>query len=166
MSAYPPDAPLASDDIEDIDGIDEAPPVNRMVIAIMALIGLLISVYTLMFKLGMVGSFACGTGACEFVQLSPFATQLGIPVPVWGLAGYGLMLVLAVLGLNAFMHDRRIALLLLLGGIGGMAFSAYLSYLEAYRIHAWCRWCLGSAAVATVMFIASLFEVRRLRRGL
>ncbi|MEO5510624.1 MAG: vitamin K epoxide reductase family protein [Longimicrobiales bacterium] len=149
----------------DTDYIDEeAAPVNRMVIAIMALVGLMISVYTLLFKLGVVGTFACGSGACEFVQLSPFATQLGIPVPVWGLAGYGVMLVVAVLGLNAFLHRRWVAMTLLAGGIGGFLFSAYLSYLEAYRIHAWCRWCLGSAAVATIMFLASLPEFRRIRQ--
>jgi uncharacterized membrane protein len=147
------------------DYVEEQPaPVNRMVIAIMALIGLLISVYTLLFKLGVVGTFACGSGACEFVQLSPFATQLGIPVPVWGVAGYGVMLVVAVLGINAFINQRWVAVTLLAGGIGGFLFTAYLSYLEAYRIHAWCRWCLGSAAVATIMFLASLPELKRIRQ--
>jgi uncharacterized membrane protein len=139
------------------------PETSRMVVAVAALIGLLIAIYTLMFKLGLVGSLACGTGGCETVQTSPWATQLGIPVPVWGVAGYGAMLVIALLGLQAKAHARWVPVLLLLGGTFGLIFSGYLTYLEAYRIGAWCRWCLVSAAVATVMFLAVLPELRRLR---
>jgi uncharacterized membrane protein len=147
-----------------IENEEEAPAVNRMIIAVAALVGVLIAAYTLMFKLGLVGTLACGTGGCETVQTSPWATQFGIPVPVLGLVGYGAMLVLAILGLQAFARARWVAALLLAGGVIAFAFSAYLTYLEAYRIHAWCRWCLGSAAAAVIMFLAVLPEVGRLRR--
>ena len=144
-------------------GMVAAPPLNRMVIAVAAMVGLLIAIYTLMFKLGLVGSLACGTGGCETVQTSPWATQLGVPVPVWGVVGYGVMLLVAVLGLQLFAHARWVAVLLFGGGVFGFAFSAYLTYLEAYTINAWCRWCIASAAVATVLFLAALPELKRMR---
>ncbi len=141
-----------------------APPVSRMVVATMALLGLLIAVYTLMFKLGLVGTLACGTGGCETVQTSPWATQLGVPVPVWGVIGYGAMLVVAMLSLQAFAEAKWVSMMLLAGGTIAFGFSLYLSYLEANVINAWCRWCIGSAVVATIMFLAVLPEIGRLRK--
>jgi uncharacterized membrane protein len=121
----------------------------------------MISVYTLMFKLGKIGTLACGTGACEIVQLSKWATQLGVPVPVWGVVGYGAMLVLALLSLQPrFAVNRTISMLMLGGATFALVFTIYLSYLEGNVIHAWCRWCLASAANVAVMFIATLRERR------
>lgn len=146
--------------------IDTAPaaPVNRMVIAVVALIGLLISVYTLMYHLGLIGTMLCGTGGCETVQNSPWARFLGVPVPVLGLLGYGALLVTAMLGIQpAFIADRRISMVLALASLIGFGFSLYLSYLEAFVIHAWCRWCLASAALTVVLLLAALPEFARMR---
>jgi uncharacterized membrane protein len=157
------DAPEYIGDDEYAD--EPAPPLNRMVIAVMALIGLMIALYTLLWKLGVLGGpMACGTGECETVQLSQYATQFGIPVPVYGVVGYGGMLLIALLGLQSHIESRWVPRLLLAGGLFAFVFTLYLSYLEAYRIHAWCRWCLASAAVVTVMFAATLPELKRLRQ--
>ncbi len=145
---------------------EDAAPVNRMVIAFAALIGILISAYTLMFKLGMVGDSFCSTGGCETVQLSPWATQLGIPVPAWGLAGYGAMLIIALMGVQPkFASARWVSIVLILGASFAAVFTAYLTYLEANVIHAWCKWCLGSAANVAIMFAASMPELVSLRRS-
>jgi uncharacterized membrane protein len=154
-----PGSEHALDDLESF-----AAPVNRMVIALTALIGVMISLYTLMFKLGKIGTLACGTGACETVQMSPFATQLGIPVPVWGVVGYGVMVVLALLSLQPrLLVNRTLSMLMIAGASFALVFTIYLSYLEANVIHAWCRWCLASAANVVVMFLAALPEIRRIR---
>ena len=137
---------------------------NRMAIALLALIGVLVSAYMAAYKFGWLGAIACGTGACETVQLSPWSVLFGVPVPVYGLVGYGALLVVALLGLQpAFADNRWIPLLLFAGAALGFLFSAYLSYLELYEIHAWCRWCIGSAVIATLIFGFSLPEARRLR---
>jgi uncharacterized membrane protein len=39
-------------------------------------------------------------------------------------------------------------------------FSAWLTYLEAGPIGAWCLWCIGSAVVATLLFVVSLLDWR------
>lgn len=135
-----------------------------MGVALLALIGVLVSAYMTAYKLGMVGSIVCGTGGCETVQNSPWSVFLGVPVPVIGLGGYGALLAVALLGLQPrFEDDRRIPLLLIAAGVLSLGFTAYLTYLEAAVIHAWCRWCIVSAILVTLVFLFILPEFRRLR---
>lgn len=142
------------------------PPLNRMIMALAGLIGIIIAVYMSLYKLGVIPAVACGTGACEAVQASRFAVFLGVPVPVWGVLGYGTITGLALWGIRPDRAaDRGVAGALLLLCTGAFAFSAYLSWLEQYVIQAWCRWCIGSALVATVLFLAALPEIAILRRG-
>ncbi|HEX7118691.1 MAG TPA: vitamin K epoxide reductase family protein [Longimicrobiales bacterium] len=139
-----------------------AAPVNRMAIAVLSLVGVFISTYLLLHKLGVVGTLVCGTGSCETVQASPWAVFLGVPVPAWGVAGYGVLLAASFAGLRpALWGSRRLGLLLVVLGAGAFGFSAYLTAIEAFVIHAWCRWCVASAVVATLVFIFSLGEVVR-----
>ena len=143
-----------------------AVPVTRMLIALVALGGALISGYMMLYKLGVITSLACGTGACESVQASPWSDFLGVPVPLWGVAGYLLIFATALLGMQPrHSADRRIAMILLAASTYAFAFSMYLTWIEAVRIRAWCRWCVGSAIVATLLFLFALPELRRLRQG-
>lgn len=131
-----------------------------------AVVGLLIAGYMSAYKLGWLGVLPCGTGGCETVQNSPWAVFLGVPVPFLGFIGYGIMLAAALLGLQpAFVADRRVAVVLLAGGVMGFGFSGYLTYLEVAVIHAWCRWCVGSAVVATLILLFTIPEALRLRRS-
>lgn len=143
-----------------------APPASRMAVALFALLGLVIAGYMLAYTTGLISTIACGSsGGCSRVQSSPWATFLGIPVPLWGVLGYGATFALAMLALQpAFAESRRIALALLAAGTIGFGFSVYLSAVEQFLIGAWCRWCIGSAVVATLMFVATLFEIPRIRR--
>ena len=141
-----------------------APPLNRMLIAVFALIGVLVSAYLTLYKLGFIGSLVCGTGSCETVQASKWAVFIGIPVPLLGLVGYLALLVVALLGIQPGWEQRRaLPLLLFLLADAGFVFSLYLSYLEAFVIHAWCRWCIASAIIATLIWLFSLAELPRLR---
>ena len=142
-----------------------APPKNRMAITLLALIGALISIYLTLHKLGFIGELLCGTGSCEVVQTSKWAVFMGIPVPYLGVFGYLLMTVLGILSLQPQHQDSRpIALALIATGLGAFVFSVYLSALEQYVIRAWCRWCIASAVVATLIFLCTFPEYRRLRR--
>jgi uncharacterized membrane protein len=140
--------------------------VNRMVVAVLALTGVLISLYMTAWKFGFISQLACGSGGCSLVQNSPWAVFLGVPVPVIGLAGYGALLVAAVAGVQpALERSRVVALAIAAGAVAGMLFTAYLTYLEAFVIHAWCRWCITSAVLATLILVFALPEFRRLRRS-
>ena len=133
--------------------------------AVAALAGVMISGYMLLYKLGIIVTLACGTGACESVQASPWSDFLGIPVPLLGVGGYGLIFGAALLGVQpGRLRDTRIAMVLLAAATFAFGFSAYLSWIEAVRIQAWCRWCIASAVVATLLFLLALPEIGNLRR--
>jgi len=135
---------------------------RRQAVALLALIGLLVSVYLTLHQLGMIGPLACGTGGCERVQASRWAYIAGVPVAAAGVAGYLAILVVAMWGLQQ-PGDGRPARWLVLLGAGGVLFTLYLTYLEAFVIHAWCRWCLGSATIIVLILVASLFDLRASR---
>jgi uncharacterized membrane protein len=136
-----------------------------MTIAVLSVIGFFISLYLWLWKVGWLGSLACGDGGCERVQLSDHADFLGVPVPFWGMVGYVALLGLSLVGLQPRWIERRepTFLLLLLSG-AGVGFSAYLTFLEAFVIHAWCRWCIASAVIIALVFVAALAGMRGWRR--
>jgi uncharacterized membrane protein len=139
-----------------------------MVAAALGLVGLLVSLYLWLWKIGALGALACGDGGCETVQLSPYAYLLGVPVALLGVIGYLAILVVALAGLQPRLAAARWPTDVLLAlSAGGVAFSAYLTYLEAAVIHAWCRWCIGSAAIIVGIFgavLAGSLALRKTRR--
>lgn len=153
-------------DVVSVPGKPEAPdpPRNRMAVALLALMGLLVSLYMLAYAFGITGDVMCGLGDCERVQNSPYAWVGSIPVSALGVAGYLALMVVSLLGLQPpFQHSRAVSVALLGGGLVGVAFSAYLTYLEAFVIHAWCQWCIISAIIMVLAFLAALPELRALR---
>jgi uncharacterized membrane protein len=145
---------------------DVAPPKNRMAITLLALIGALISLYMTLHKLGVIGTLLCGTGSCEIVQTSKWAVFMGVPVPYWGLAGYTILTTLGLASLQPRFIDNgplRIALVFMVSV--AFLFTIYLTALEAFVINAWCRWCIASAVVATLLFLCTIPEFRRLGRS-
>lgn len=138
---------------------------NRMVVAAVALVGVFVAAYLLLYNLGAVGSIVCGVGGgCETVQSSEYAYFLGVPVAAWGLGGYVAILLVALLGIQpAFADERWVAVTLFGLATVAFLFSLYLSALEQWVIGAWCRWCVVSAILATITFVFALPETRRFR---
>ncbi len=130
---------------------------HRMAIAVLSLLGLLVSLYLWLWKMGWLGDLACGSGACETVQLSKFGEMLGVPVAFFGVGGYLALLATSLVGIQPTWEKRRSPTLWLLTmSAVGLAFTAYLTILEAFVIRAWCRWCLVSAGLIAVIFALSL----------
>jgi len=143
-----------------------APPMNRMVIALLALIGLFVALYLWAHNAGLLGEIVCGVGDCATVQASEFAHIGPVPVSSIGVFGYMVLIALGFVGLRPGHRDSAlIGGLLLAGSASGVAFSAWLTYLEAFVIHAWCQYCVISAILITLIFFASLPELARLRGG-
>lgn len=136
----------------------------RMGAALLSLIGFFVATYLYLFKIGRISGLACGTGSCERVQTSPWASLFGQPVALYGVAGYLACLVAALVALQQPADRRHWSDALLLAGASlGLAFTAWLTYAEAFLIHAWCRWCLGSAAIIVLLFGCALLGWRTLR---
>lgn len=137
---------------------------NRLALAILTMAGLFISLYLWLYKLGKIGTIACGTGGCETVQLSAQSRFLGVEVALIGVVGYSVLLGLSILALSPKYEGAAWPLrwLMLLAG-GALVFTIYLKYLELFVIHAICRWCVGSAIVIALVFGVSVREWRRAR---
>lgn len=134
-----------------------------MGVASLSLAGLFVALYLYLYKIGKIGTLACGTGGCETVQFSPQARFLGVEVSLIGVAGYAVLLALALVALqpqHAGPASWPAKLLVYLSG-GAVLFTAYLTYLELFVIHAICRWCVASAAIVVVIFGLTLRDRRR-----
>jgi uncharacterized membrane protein len=132
-----------------------------MVMALIALIGVFVSLYLTLYKLGYIGTLVCGTGSCELVQLSKWGTFLGLPVAAWGVGYYGAVFVLALASTQErFERSRRLTGTLALLTAWGVLFTIWLTYLELAVIHAICRWCVGSAAMTVLLFALGIAEWR------
>ena len=130
-----------------------------MLMALVALIGVFLSLYLTMFKLGYIGTLACGSGSCETVQLSKWGDFLGVPVAAWGVGYYAIVLGLAFAGVQVrYESSARLTNWLVYVTGAGLLFSLWLTYLELFVIHALCRWCLGSAAITLVLFGLALWD--------
>jgi uncharacterized membrane protein len=95
----------------------------------------------------------CGPiGDCNTVQQSDYAALFGVvPVGALGLAGYGLVIVLWVLGQDGRPTASLARRCLVATALIGTLFSVYLTVLEPFVIGATCMWCLSSAAVMTAL---------------
>lgn len=132
-----------------------------MVIAVLALAGIFVALYLLMYKLGMIGELNCSIGSCETVNTSKWATLLGLPVAAWGVGFYVGLFGLGLLSVQQRHADsRRMSQNLVVFSGVGVLFSAWLTYLELFVIHAVCQWCVVSAVIVTAIFVVAVLDYR------
>lgn len=137
-----------------------------MIVATLALAGIFVALYLLLYKLGIIGHLSCSIGSCETVNTSKWATFLGIPVAGWGVAFYIGLFVLAMVSTQPAYEDSLTVSTVLVGvSLTGVLFSLWLTYLELFVIHAICEWCVVSAVIVTTTFLFCLADYRE-RRGL
>ena len=130
--------------------------------AVLSLAGVFLSTYLYLYKTGRIGTLACGTGSCEFVQFSSWSSFLGLDVSLIGIAGYLSLFGLSLGTLRWPAGERGWpSLTLLLFTLGGVLFTAYLTSIELFVLHAICRWCVGSAVIISLLFVAALLDWRR-----
>jgi len=138
--------------------------IYRMSAAFLSLAGLFISGYLYLYKMGKIGSLACGTGGCETVQLSSWSRFAGVEVSLIGVLGYVGLLALSLASLQPGAYRQwPIRAMAVAAGIG-VVFTLYLSYLELFVIHAICRWCVASGVIVLAIFVAAVLDQRRLSR--
>ena len=138
---------------------------KRMVVAALALAGVFVALYLLLYKLGFIGELTCSVGSCETVNSSKWATFLGIPVAGWGVAYYVALFVLAIVSTqDRFADSPTVALALLGVAAAGLMFSLWLTWLELFVIDAICQWCVVSAIIVTIIFFVTLAEFRETKR--
>ena len=110
---------------------------------IVAVIGLAISIYLTIEHFTSGTSLACPEGTtvnCTKVTTSQWATFLGIPVAVLGLAYFVVMTLLVT---PMAWRRRRLDPVRLVGAVGGTLMVLYLIFVELFRVDAICLWCTG-----------------------
>jgi vitamin-K-epoxide reductase (warfarin-sensitive) len=81
-----------------------------------------------------------------YVNQSPYANVHGIPVAVLGIAGYIVLVILALMG-------RRV--LMVCFSSFGLAYALYLTNIEAHILNVWCVYCVTSLVLSTsIAFLA------------
>ena len=133
---------------------------SRMGAALLSLLGLFVSTYLYLYKIGRIGTLACGSGECETVQASAWSRFAGVEVALIGMVGYGMLLLVSLASLQPGLTSRRwpSTTLAVLAGLG-VAFTVYLTYIELFVIHAICRWCVGSAAIILTIFVVAVLDL-------
>lgn len=104
-------------------------------------------------------------GGCEIVNSSRWShvdllVLHHVPVAILGLAGYILLLSLAMLrlGTDSPRLDSRLHFLIGFVSGGGVLYSWYLQWVAHAEIGAFCIWCRSSAIVMTVLFGTAAVE--------
>ncbi|CAN5521014.1 hypothetical protein BH11MYX1_BH11MYX1_23280 [soil metagenome] len=87
----------------------------------------------------------CAESGCERVRTSAWAHPLGIPMPVFGLAFFAVMIALA------FVPRPRLRVGL---AIAGGAWAITLIALQAFVIGAWCKLCMIVDPIAILLAIS------------
>lgn len=123
--------------------------------AVVALIGIIDSVYLTIHHLSGEQVPCSVTGGCETVLTSYYAEIAGIPLAAFGAAAYFLAFSLAIL---AAFGNRKLWFLFGVQVSLMAAFSLWLFYLQAFVIKAFCQFCLLSAATTITLFIIALIS--------
>lgn len=125
----------------------------RAGVAVIALAGVAVAGY-LTYVHYRPGALICTSGGgCETVQESSYAELFGVPVALFGLGAYLLVLALVV-------WDSEVARNLAAAvAVAGLTFAGYLVVLQAFVIDAWCVWCLVND-LAIVPALTALTVVR------
>ncbi len=102
------------------------------------------------------GALVCATSGCETVQRSRYSELLGVPVALFGLVTFVLLLASA-------LTRRPIAIALGAGlGLTALVFAQYLAYVQVAVLHAICMWCVAADALTTLAAVAAVLRLVRL----
>jgi uncharacterized membrane protein len=136
---------------------------RRVLIAslILSIAGTVVGAYLIRVHYDM-DTLVCGTGDCEVVQTSEYATLMDIPIAVFGTAMYVAVLGLTLLRLRTpqfFLPASTAALAIT---AAGTLYSGWLTWIEIYELEAICQWCVVSATLTTLLFILEIVIFARL----
>jgi len=84
---------------------------------------------------------------CDTVSQSPYSILLDVPIPIWGIMGYGFILFLLAIALHSADEKKRIWTLLMLISLGFSVYSVALAFISSYLIRTYCLMCILSYAV-------------------
>lgn len=131
-------------------------------VAVLALLGVWITGYLLLANLQALTPVGCGPdSACAVIQQSQWSILLGLPVTMWGLGLYGLILVIALALPPKLSRWRKLVTL----AVFGLLFSVYLNLVGWLALEALCRWCAASLLTLLLMVVWLLLRRPKVAPG-
>ncbi len=135
----------------------------RILLALLAALGIIVSSLALRVHYST-GVEPCDINArwdCGIVNHSRYALfhfgpGHGVPVAAIGIAGYALLLLLAVFGLRK---------LLLVSAAAGLGYALYLTHIERDVLQVWCLYCVCSQGVIALLTLGAAGWVAMGRSG-
>jgi vitamin-K-epoxide reductase (warfarin-sensitive) len=131
-----------------------------LAIAVLAVAGISVSAVSLQRHYAKSASAFCDVGEkfnCDIVNRSEYSTVMGIPVAGIGVAGYGVLLILATL----YRRRAETPTWLLAAAVAGLGFALYLTYVEGHVLGTWCILCLSSLGmIAGIAVLAGVVKAR------
>jgi uncharacterized membrane protein len=122
----------------------------KYVLVVLAALGIIVSALALREHYRTEGDSPCSINErwdCGIVNHSPYAMLAGIPVAIFGIAGYLLMAALAW---------RRAYRFVLAAALAGLAYSLYLAHIESAVLGVWCIYCVISLGIISLISFLSL----------
>lgn len=84
---------------------------------------------------------------CDTVSQSPYSIFIGLPVPIWGVAGYALFLTgVIAAGLPGFRPARLWRILFLVAAVFSLI-GIFLAAISTFSIHSYCIMCIVTYGV-------------------
>jgi len=122
---------------------------------VLAVLGLLDSIYLVWVK--YTGAYAlCGPiGNCESVNSSQYSEIYGIPIALLGAGAYAVMIVLLLLENRGQVWAEFGPMIVFGMSLIGVLYSIYLTYIEVVILKAICPYCVISAIILVILLILS-----------
>lgn len=97
---------------------------------------------------------------CDTVSQSMYSIFLEVPVPVWGILGYGFFLILLSFAYLKEAKPHRIWLLLFLIALFFSVYSLFLAYILKFQIKVYCIVCIAGYGI-NFMLLYLVWIIRR-----
>ena len=130
----------------------ESPSRGRVILyslaALFCLLGLADATYLTVLALTGETAACGGQAGCSEVLASAYSKFAGVPVAMFGVAGYFTAFTFATFAGFDYLRARKFFALTV-----GALFAAtlWLLYLQAFVLHSFCRYCLFSAAITFLL---------------
>ena len=124
------------------------PVILYSIAALFCLLGLADATYLTVLALTGETAACGGQAGCSEVLASAYSKVGGIPVALFGVAGYFTAFTFATFAGFAYLRARKFFALT----VGAMfAATLWLLYVQAFVLHSFCRYCLFSAAITFLL---------------
>ena len=98
---------------------------------------------------------------CDTVSQSPYSILGSIPVPLWGVFGYALLLILMTMAADKQAEHKRIWATLFFLSLLYSVISLVLAYLSTFHIRSYCILCVATYAINLLILYFSWLIRRR-----